>query len=208
MSDLVIPFTRLTPKTYHLNESSKHYILFCKYRDTSPSERSLRVVADYAGLHPGTIGQLASRYAWRERALAWDDHITQSRNEQMKAKQLAQMELEYDGWSQLEQIALAHLENFQMMGVDRDVTVTDPKTGQPVRVITRGLRVVEFKQLVQAYDQITIGKRRSIGLPSQISTQHVDHTGLHEVDIRQKVEFVWTDQSDNSGFDNSGIFDE
>jgi hypothetical protein len=62
----------------------KAFAAFCCYRDLSPRERSLRRVADLLygdrgatkGRRksvPGAIQRWASRFAWLERAAAWDE---------------------------------------------------------------------------------------------------------------------------------------
>lgn len=74
-------------------ESEEAFYAFTLYRDMSPRKRSLRRVADLIDGHegvtreprrrhvPGRIKRWAERFAWVERALAWDEEQDRLRRE-------------------------------------------------------------------------------------------------------------------------------
>jgi hypothetical protein len=62
------------------NEGAKAYAAFVSYRDQGTT-RSVRSLAGQIGKSRALLERWSSTYDWRNRARAWDDHLSKLRNE-------------------------------------------------------------------------------------------------------------------------------
>ena len=65
------------------DESAKAHARFITYRDTKPTERSYRAVAESYGCSLVTIEKQASAHRWQDRVAAYDTHEARTRRARM-----------------------------------------------------------------------------------------------------------------------------
>ena len=68
-----------------LGESKAAYRLFCVYRDLGPT-RTYKDVAEYCSRNPGVISGYASKFQWKKRAEAYDDHKRRIMQERLRTE--------------------------------------------------------------------------------------------------------------------------
>ena len=173
------------------NEPADKYIWFQMYRNQPPGERdtlkSIQAIAKEAGKKPRTVREWRKKYAWRERAAAYDldkDRKTSAKIEELQLETLAKERDMLDPLFEHGQRMIAKAT------VMRAVSTTEIEEDDViVQLVDRVLNVDQFERLVRAVDRLSLVMRRNTLMATALSAKHLESPYVQHAAPTRRVIF-------------------
>lgn len=200
-------------------ESDRAYQAFTVYRDMG-AERSLdkAYVLLWTQKHQNTTktapkeaprhwSEWSSKFAWVERAKAFDAHLDAQlqrqfedelilKRQQVIRQELADAELQLMKWHEMLNRTPLHMQGRSARKKKADASDVD--------IVFAQLSIDDWYKLSRWRGEIGDQMRRALGMP----TQRTDLTsGGERLQTAPAIEFVWMDSSDNGGHDSESSTD-
>lgn len=190
------------------DEGSFAYIAFRAYLDLGPA-RTQDAARKALGKKSGYLRQIqewASRYAWDERAKAWDAHLFAQIDaaKEERARQIIQREMDdvermLGEWDQLMESTKLYKRSIT------DTKTEDLGKGNVLKTVTQTVEMntMDWQRLFRMREIIGDQARRAAGLPERITQSRHTNNEDGPVDLNHTFNIVWDDseEGDQGGHD-------